>query len=272
MVDYYKTLKVSPKASPAEIKSAYRRLARKLHPDVNGNSKTSGQEFAAIARAYEVLSNPRDRAGYDHRFSTGSIHNSHDSVFASDNPHAQKLRQMAIERRYNEIIDQMIAEDRKETLALQKAVFPTVALFVTSFFVGVFKPMIWSNSEVIGKIVLLTLFSVGVLHLFRRLHSAFEKYTYDYEDLHDSIFEEIPAPKPYSRFTAIAFLMIGVGFSFGAGMILGNYLETSLYSVNSPIFSPSFSFEFVFYPPIVALLVDVMHEIALKFERQTHPA
>ena len=107
MVDYYKILKVSPKASPAEIKSAYRRLARKLHPDVNSNSEKSREKFAEIARAYEILSNPRERAKFDTRISNsnGSIHTT-DSVFYSDNPHAQKLRQMAIERRYNEIIDQ----------------------------------------------------------------------------------------------------------------------------------------------------------------------
>jgi hypothetical protein len=274
MVDYYNILKVSPKASPAEIKSAYRRLARKLHPDVNGNSEKSGEEFAELARAYEVLSNPRERAKYDHRLSNGSIHNSNDSVLYSDNPHAQKLRQMAIERRYNEIIDQMIAEERKETLALQKVIFPTVALFVTTFFVGVFKPMFWTSSPVIGKIILVTLFVVGVLHLFRRLKNGFQKYTYDYEALHDSIFNEVPPTKPHSRMTAFAFLLFGIGISFAIGFWLGDYLEKSLYSINTHIFlmSPIDYLQFAFYPPIVALLVDIMHSLALKFESQTRPA
>jgi curved DNA-binding protein CbpA len=39
MVNYYKILKISPNATAAEIKSAYRRLAREMHPDVNGDSR-----------------------------------------------------------------------------------------------------------------------------------------------------------------------------------------------------------------------------------------
>ena len=67
MVNYYDILKVSSKASNAEIKSAYRRLARKLHPDVNGGSEDNNREFAKIARAYGVLGNPHERASYDQK-------------------------------------------------------------------------------------------------------------------------------------------------------------------------------------------------------------
>src|SRR5205085_4784281 len=49
MVNYYDILKVSPKASRTEIKSAYRRLARKLHPDRNNGSQETALKFAAIA-------------------------------------------------------------------------------------------------------------------------------------------------------------------------------------------------------------------------------
>ncbi len=268
MVDYYKILKVSPQASSAEIKSAYRRLARKLHPDLNGNSEKAGENFAIMVRAYEVLSNPRERAQFDTQLSrsNGLIHST-DSVFNSDNPHAQKLRQMAIEHRYNEIVDQMMAEERKETLALQKIVFLTVALFVSTCFVGIFKPTFWENSEVIGRIMLLTLFVVGVLHLVRRLRAGFEKYTYDYENLHDSILDEtVPVTKPYSRFAAIAFLVFGIGLSLGIGLMIGNYLEILIPSISSHNSLPMIRFEFIFYPPIVALLVDIMHNLALKFD------
>ena len=65
MVNYYKILKVSPKATNAEIKSAYRRLARKIHPDVNNGTENAAREFARIAKAYEILSNPQERANYD---------------------------------------------------------------------------------------------------------------------------------------------------------------------------------------------------------------
>jgi len=63
--DYYKTLGVGKKASPEEIKKAYRRLARQYHPDVNPDNKRAEDKFKEINEAYEVLSNPEARAKYD---------------------------------------------------------------------------------------------------------------------------------------------------------------------------------------------------------------
>jgi curved DNA-binding protein len=62
--DYYATLGVEPSAGEAEIKTAYRRLARKYHPDV---SKEAGAEdkFKAVNEAYEALRDPQKRAAYD---------------------------------------------------------------------------------------------------------------------------------------------------------------------------------------------------------------
>src|SRR5687767_15900338 len=62
--DYYQTLGVEPGAGDAEIKTAYRRLARKYHPDV---SKEAGAEekFKAVNEAYEALRDPQKRAAYD---------------------------------------------------------------------------------------------------------------------------------------------------------------------------------------------------------------
>ena len=62
--DYYATLGVEPSAGDAEIKTAYRRLARKYHPDV---SKEAGAEdkFKAVNEAYEALRDPQKRAAYD---------------------------------------------------------------------------------------------------------------------------------------------------------------------------------------------------------------
>ncbi|MEP3836731.1 MAG: J domain-containing protein [Algibacter sp.] len=64
-IDYYKILGVSKKASESDIKKAYRKLARKYHPDLNPNDKQAEKKFKEINEANEVLSNPENRKKYD---------------------------------------------------------------------------------------------------------------------------------------------------------------------------------------------------------------
>ncbi|RMB59129.1 J domain-containing protein [Dokdonia sinensis] len=64
-IDYYKTLGIPKTASDKEIKKAYRKLARKYHPDVNPNDKEAERKFKEINEANEVLSNPENRKKYD---------------------------------------------------------------------------------------------------------------------------------------------------------------------------------------------------------------
>jgi molecular chaperone DnaJ len=63
--DYYALLGVSREASPEEIKRAYRRLARELHPDANHGDPTTEARFKEVALAYETLSDPQRRQQYD---------------------------------------------------------------------------------------------------------------------------------------------------------------------------------------------------------------
>ena len=63
--DYYRILGVDRTASEKEIKSAYRKAARKYHPDVNPNDKTAEEKFKEISEAHEVLSDKEKRAKYD---------------------------------------------------------------------------------------------------------------------------------------------------------------------------------------------------------------
>jgi molecular chaperone DnaJ len=63
--DYYALLGIAREAKPQEIKKAYRRLARKNHPDVNPGDKSAEERFKKVQEAYDVLSDPKKRGIYD---------------------------------------------------------------------------------------------------------------------------------------------------------------------------------------------------------------
>src|SRR5215207_8760569 len=63
--DYYEILGIKRDAKPEEIKKAYRRLARKYHPDVNPGDKAAEERFKLMSEAHDVLSDPKKRAVYD---------------------------------------------------------------------------------------------------------------------------------------------------------------------------------------------------------------
>ncbi len=63
--DYYEVLGVKPGASESEIRAAYKRLARKYHPDLNAGSKSAEESFKGISEAYQVLGDPQKKRQYD---------------------------------------------------------------------------------------------------------------------------------------------------------------------------------------------------------------
>lgn len=83
MADFYSTLGVSKSASQEEIKKAYRKLARKWHPDVNPGNKEAEQKFKDISQAYDCLGNDEKRKLYD-EFGEEGLHAGFDAEKARE--------------------------------------------------------------------------------------------------------------------------------------------------------------------------------------------
>jgi hypothetical protein len=269
VVDYYKVLKVKRTASAREIKSAYRKLARERHPDLNGGAEGAAREFALISLAYRTLSDPQERAFYDTQLNRAHSADFHGgSVFHSNNPHAQRLRRMAVQARFDRRVDQLIEADRRENFALQQAVFTTVTLFLSTFFVSWFKPHFWTKFHLVGRAVVVTLFFIGLWHLAVRLKACFEHYTYSPKSIHDSVINaDGPPDKPFTRFTASTFLIVGSLLSLAGGLYVGSAMKYfEIFNDINYLFGQTFRPDLLFYPPIAVLIVDTMHNIASKID------
>lgn len=176
---------------------------------------------------------------------------------------------MAVQARFDRVVDRLIEAERRETFALQQAVFTTVTLFLSTFFVAWFKPLLWDHFQFFGRCVLVTLTGIGLWHLAVRLKAGFEHYTYQPKSIHDSIInaEINEIEKPFTRFTASSFLIIGYALSIMAGHFLRAQTQyLTIFSDLSNMFGQAFRYDLFLYPPIAVLIVDTMHNLAAKID------
>jgi curved DNA-binding protein CbpA len=280
VTDYYKILGVHRSASRAEIKSAYRKLARLRHPDVNRDSEAAAKEFALLSKAYRTLSDPHERAYYDEELSSRASSTS--SILHSNNPHARRARNVAIQARWDRVVDEVLERERKENRERQRAVFTTVSLFLSTFFVAMMRPHFWQVFNVAGRAVVLTLFVIGVWHLATRLREYFEHYTYIPKPIQDSIMRQEEKPEqPFTRFSAYTFLLLGYMLSVGIGLLIGWHTQdffndlTLLFRHEVEVVQSSMLAytsatllvpDLIVYPPIAVLIVDTMHTVASRID------
>ncbi len=279
MTDYYKVLGIRPTASKSEVKSAYRKLARLRHPDVNGGSERAAREFALLSKAYAVLSDPQERAYYDEQLAT--VSNSGFSFLHTDNPHARRARNLTVQARWDRVVDEVLELDRQENRERQRAVFTTVSLFLSTFFVAMFRPHLWETFDYAGLAIVLTLFVIGVWHLATRLREYIDHYTYKPKSIQDSIMREEKPEQPYTRFSAYTFLLVGYAVSIGIGLIVGWHAQeffsglTMLFRHRVEVVQSSMLFhsstallipDLVVYPPIAVLIVDTMQAVTSRID------
>ena len=279
MTDYYKVLGISRTASRSEVKSAYRKLARLRHPDVNRGSESAAHEFDLLSKAYRVLIDPQERAYYDEKLT--SVVNSGYSILNSNNPHARRARNLTVQARWDRVVDEVLERDRQENRERQRAVFTTVSLFLSTFFVAMIRPQMWGTLGFVGGAIILTLFVIGVWHLATRLREYFNHYTYRPKARQDSLLNDEEKPEqPYTRFSAYAFLLIGYALSVALGLVIGWHAQEFVNGMSvffrhvggaqsKMLFVSSTALlipDLVVYPPIAVLIVDTMHAVTSRID------
>lgn len=275
MIDYYKVLGVKSNASQAEIKSAYRKLARKSHPDLNPNSE-AGRQFALLSKAYHTLIDPQERAYYDEQLRAQK--NRSYSILDSNNPHAKRARNLAVQAKWDRLVDEVLERDRLENRERQRAVFTTVSLFLSTFFLAMMRPQLWQVFSTWGKVIVLTLFVMGVWHLANRLREYLAHYTYRPDLIQGSIMRGQGLPEqPFTRFSAYTFLLVGYALSVGIGLYIGWHTQDffsditllfrdRVHVVQSTMLAAILIPDLIIYPPIAVLIVDTVHGITSRID------
>jgi curved DNA-binding protein CbpA len=276
VIDYYKILGVKTAASQAEIKSAYRKLARKSHPDLNKTSEAA-RDFDQVSKAYHTLIDPQERAYYDQQLKAQK--NRSYSILDSNNPHAKRARNLAVQAKWDRLVDEVLERDRLENRERQRAVFTTVSLFLSTFFLAMMRPQLWTLFSTMGRVIVLTLFVIGVWHLANRLKEYLAHYTYRPKTI-QGIGDETPE-QPFTRFSAYTFLLVGYALSLGIGLYVGWHTQDFFNDITllfrhrvAEVQSSMLAFtsaallipDLIICPPIAVLIVDTVHGIASRID------
>ena len=210
-----------PNASQAEIKSAYRKLARKSHPGCESQTPKPARQFALLSKAYHTLIDPQERAYYDDQLNAQK--NRSYSILDSNNPHAKRARNLAVQAKWDRVVDEVLERDRQENRERQRAVFTTVSLFLSTFFLAMMRPQLWQVFSTVGRVIVLTLFVIGVWHLANRLREYLAHYTYKPKPIQGSIIIEAGdfRNSRLRAFRRIRFLLVGYALSLGIGLYIG---------------------------------------------------
>src|ERR1700741_4473659 len=254
MLDYYQILGVNSTASVKEIKTAYKRLARLQHPDLNGGLPEATKAFVQISHARDIMIDPKRRAAYDAQRNAYAAKGAHAPVV---NPTVETyVRRARSDVRIKENLEKFLTIEREEAHALRQAVFPLVAFLFASFFVPLVRPHLWRSSGWIGRTLILVLFSIGIWHTFSKIWAAIKLHT---DDERTVATDDQMLAKRWSKRRAtlfIALAAIGCGL---LGTLIGISLSDSLLSAMPMFFDPSLRLELLLYPWIMVLLIDAVH-------------
>jgi len=153
-------------------------------------------------------------------------------------------------------------------------VFTTVSLFLSTFFLAMMRPQLWQVFSTVGRVVVLTLFVMGVWHLANRMREYLAHYTYTPNPIQRSIIieEEIPE-QPFTRFSAYTFLLVGYALSLGIGLYIGSHTQDffgmlRLMFQHTGVAVPAtvVAFDLIIYPPIAVLIIDTVQGIAARID------
>ena len=259
MVDYYQILGVKSTASVNEINAAYKRLARKRHPDLNGGSPEAALEFVEITKARDLLIDPKRRAAYDAQRNAYAAKGAYAPIV---NPTVETyVRRARSDARIKQNIENFLVIEREEIRALQQTIYPIVAFLFASFFVPLVRPHFWHSSGSKGRTVLLVLFVIGVWYTVSKISAAIKFHTEDQSAAPDD-----QTPRSFTKRQAYLYIgLAAVGCAL-LGTLIGTSLTNSLLSAMPMFFHSTLQWELLFYPWIVVLVIGTVHSLSQKID------